>query len=885
MRFVGIQVKKIQSDIVKDKDEATQRLHGEITNRLQDILLDFGFWEEIVGRVWDEFWWEVTQLSEEKISNVETSIRLAYEKCLWESPENGESKNVIFKRVNSRSDLRLVFTALRKSVDFGSLREKRIWMLPIGKIKNVLENSLCQNWVTWSKTILMALRFCEQEKTLPSYDTSADALRHFLCDYVFCVPREELPLRTSKAPRTIAKKPRKPQSLDQTDNLLWVFFHGNDEVGAFKDIAMLASLAEISENECRKRLERLGLIMWEWVVKKPRKKREKPTESSQNTWADIVKSTPKVSLAGVVIPDELPDVSQMEDLPRAMREIFLLRYGYTGGDISNPASYDASKRMTRDEIAQKRSINKYSVYQTLQKIILRLKPTGAEKSQVIEAQATLPDDILPDEDTPETVVQVVPEPLPAKTSAPLPERIKPIHPGIPPDIESLKWLVSWLQQEWQVSLVRALKNQLMHAQGKKGEWLPSLGVRIFWGFTFGSLEARVLQLVHFFDSKKDFASFIGELKAHKIPEKPHQPKQHPIPAPMANPAIHLPPARALEQKPPEPEKPKEIILFGLTIPEFTRYEDFIAWASKEEKIVTPLITFYTWFRASAGSQSVKPGSLDLVKLWKESDGWKTLLYGTQLRKIADMWQVLLDICDIKPEPVPVVVATQKAPIAAPKKVVPIVPVVPKSAQDRCLECMITLEANQSWMKTLRSIAVAYQEWRFEEAGKMYETFKQEEENESNGDVIDAWNTLCDLKKAKGELWTAVSVLGLILEVCGYEFEEDPLFDYQTEYTWEERVWEYLVAADITPEALAELLEIREKTVLADRLKDVAIDIPLWKKKWLQWQEKVALPTNLWQFLEELLELNHKWQKIKAWFDIHEYKKLMRHIKFPEPEEA
>lgn len=43
MRFVGIQVKKIQSDIVKDKDEATQRLHGEITNRLQDILLDFGF--------------------------------------------------------------------------------------------------------------------------------------------------------------------------------------------------------------------------------------------------------------------------------------------------------------------------------------------------------------------------------------------------------------------------------------------------------------------------------------------------------------------------------------------------------------------------------------------------------------------------------------------------------------------------------------------------------------------------------------------------------------------------------------------------------------------------------------------------------------------------
>ena len=64
------------------------------------------------------------------------------------------------------------------------------------------------------------------------------------------------------------------------------------------------------------------------------------------------------------------------------------------------------------------------MYQTLQKTILRLKPAGTEERQVIVTQTTLSDVPLPDEDAPETVVQVAPEPPPAKTSAPLPEKIK-----------------------------------------------------------------------------------------------------------------------------------------------------------------------------------------------------------------------------------------------------------------------------------------------------------------------------------------------------------------------------------------------------------------------------------------------------------------------------
>ncbi len=43
MRFVSIQVKKLQAEATGRSDEKTKKLHAEVTQRLQDILLDFGF--------------------------------------------------------------------------------------------------------------------------------------------------------------------------------------------------------------------------------------------------------------------------------------------------------------------------------------------------------------------------------------------------------------------------------------------------------------------------------------------------------------------------------------------------------------------------------------------------------------------------------------------------------------------------------------------------------------------------------------------------------------------------------------------------------------------------------------------------------------------------
>ncbi len=127
--------------------------------------------------------------------------------------------------------------------------------------------------------------------------------------------------------------------------------------------------------------------------------------------------------------------------------------------MTNPSSYEVSKRMTREQIAKERLINKLSVYQTLQKTILRLETAVVSEIQTAESPpdghpVTVHDDM-------EVVLEKVPEPVSAQPSAPLPERIRPTHTEIPEsETETYENLIAWVRQPGQSKLVRSLQDAL-----------------------------------------------------------------------------------------------------------------------------------------------------------------------------------------------------------------------------------------------------------------------------------------------------------------------------------------------------------------------------------------------------------------------------------------
>lgn len=89
---------------------------------------------------------------------------------------------------------------------------------------------------------------------------------------------------------------------------------------------------------------------------------------------------------------------------------------------------------------------------------------------------------------------------------------------------------------------------------------------------------------------------------------------------------------------------------------------------------------------------------------------------------------------------------------------------------------------------------------------------------------------------------------------------------------------------MTPEQVNGWLEKGSVSEIAEELRKINIHVPLGHARWVQWQEKIALETTLWQFIESLIAHDHHGdKKWNGQSDLKEWKKKIRHIRFPEPE--
>ncbi len=784
VRLVGIQWKKVV-------DWDFWWLVSNTQERLWDILLDFGYHAE--GFL------NLQHSQEISVWALQAAVLEAYKKCIQEPRPKHTTTIVVPRTLAQKSDVRVALNALRQSRTYNEFKHIKIWRLPHTQAREKLTEAFCSVDANWYTILCRIFRFNNPGAMSWTGAIQSQPLRDFLCDYVFCVPREEWE-DTNTLPRK-PRIPKKPEGLDETDDLVWIFFHGNESVTAVTETLQLARLCDISEKECTSRLMKLGLIPWGEV----RKKRP------------YTKRTPRIKLTE---PESTVD-------------------------IIRPASF-------------------------------------------IEDTT-----VAPDADT-ESGDWVSPESSPALAPPEKPLRIRPAHSDIPAHIASYEWLVSWLQEEWQVSLVHSLKNTLGWAKARLTAH-RSLEAMIFWDFGIGRIEPIILQLVKFFDPQKELADFIAELREYKAPEKP----KVQIPVPRAVPAPPVLP-RTITPVP----ATVHLTVFGILVPTQKSYEWFLAWSRGQTNIVQTLHDFCTDFLALSGTIRA-PGSMDIVKKFgSNSEMWKFLTEGARLKgSVTDMWQVALDIAQIDlstlhvaaaPSPNPVTPSPVPEEPPTPEKILqrtpPLARVVQKSLEDQMLDLMMEAEENKVGMRYVRPIADAYMNGEYKRAGDEYEKFKalewkdDEPDDSENNAAVSLYNTLLELKKKRHEAQQPVSILGLILELCGYEFEEDPLCDYKIEHHWEKRLGQLLVDSGVTSEQLQAWLNQPTVSDLIGALRQIQINIPLGCTKWLQWQEKASLETNLAQFMESLIAHDHLWEKKWSWqIDIKELKKKLRHIKFPEPE--
>lgn len=155
---------------------------------------------------------------------------------------------------------------------------------------------------------------------------------------------------------------------------------------------------------------------------------------------------------------------------------------------------------------------------------------------------------------------------------------------------------------------------------------------------------------------------------------------------------------------------------------------------------------------------------------------------------------------------------------------------------------------------------------YKKAGDAYEQFRalewrdNESDDSENNAAVSLYNTLVRLQKKRHEAKQPISILGLIVELCGYEFEEDPLYDYKIEHHWEERIGQLLADSEVTSEQVQVWLNQPTVSGVLGELRQIQLHIPLGHTKWLQWQEKASLETNLAQCMESLIAHDHLGEK-------------------------
>ncbi len=172
--------------------ERVEVVRASIVTWLKNILLDSGLSESHVDETIDWLEHSLVDTIPLWIAQIQTSIRETYESCInWVQSAGGKPILVVDKKLHSDADVRISLRILRDSGVFGQLKHDKIWTLSSAELRKRLESSPCSiETCHWYMILSRIVRYKMPENMISAGMIAADPLRNFLCDYVFCVPRE-----------------------------------------------------------------------------------------------------------------------------------------------------------------------------------------------------------------------------------------------------------------------------------------------------------------------------------------------------------------------------------------------------------------------------------------------------------------------------------------------------------------------------------------------------------------------------------------------------------------------------------------------------------------------------------------------------------------------
>lgn len=883
---------------------------------------------------------------------VATSAQLTSVRQVWDQKIPFDI--VVNRKLKVERELCLAVRALRTSTAFAELKNEKIWRLSAFELRQKLESQELSKTnqsqefskkTHWYMILVYILRNRYPEK-VTSGTIHIDTLREFLCDYIFCVPRETFvgrrkwprwpsSRRQSRPPDTdIAEVPSPPIPVEakvqekpkarvplppnlaglawlrpQSKNIFKSYFgytgNGSETDPTSYDpeksipIPDIADVLDITHAavylSLKKSTERIG---WTWELRKKAKdasaeeavKLPEASLQGDSSGATPPESLPapvviepilssptktKVSLAGVSIPDELPDLTNIDALSQVQWVIFALFYGYDGkGEKNLPSSYARSNRKSLQDIMVIRNATKNNTDQHFQRAILKLRANGEKADEAHVPAQIQPLAIIPE---PPMITQklpvVMPNSIPAPTPRPVPVRVRPLDERIPNDtIQSYRDLIAWVREgnqelhQFQILTKTFAKRNIKDIEDRE----------ITGWFAVRTLPWAIILLVKYFEPQKPLSEFLRDICPPQVwntqtsvlcTNKPSKSLARlNLAQAFASPSLPQTPQTPPVQKKsvdaqPEPKWLKD----GTVIPEFEGYEDFIYWASKLPTVVESLGRFLEGRRDNLASLD----SLNTMSYFREwADERAILILGTRLSQHKNHLQTLLAICTFDEKDADETThAVQKEVIVEAEEI--------QDPETGYLTVLDTIQQNSHWMALIRRICDAHMSGRYDKAWEAYKAIAEAETDETG-----VWDELLELKKIKQKLpnsWAKKSVFELMFEVCGYKLtQENDIPIYTIKYEWEERLGTLL-----SRQVKDDLLEIYDLPALLEALRKIPLRVPCGHKEWFSWQEKMASESNLLAFLEGLIWPEYKGRK---WWDgkieIDEYKKKLKKIQFP-----
>lgn len=940
--------------------DRVETVRANIVTWLQNILLDSGCSEASVDETIDWLEHSLADIMPLSIAQIQNSIREAYEWCInWVHSPAKKPILVVGKKLRSDADIRISLRILRDSDAFEELKNDKIWTLSSAKLRERLESSPCSiEKCHWYMILSRIVRYKMPENMVWTGMIAADTLRNFLCDYVFCVPRESFihkphgrkpngdrqgsypdnspppalngqPLKRKRDLRTEWTPPiTHINTLTPAQRELVEFyykyngsgFHPTDrwDLEAFRQkkrvkrqaIYFLLSQAreKLFSEETPVQRKRWRPRKWSIpslpvpsvlfsVPVQPREIVSRKTSRTPRKAPRVLKpvqewpkwkpesqitspgSSAKFSLRGVIIPADLPDPKNIAALSQIEREMFRLHYGHDWiGDDSSPDSYQVPLRLSRPEIATKQGRRVEWVYQNLQRAILKLWFPGKSRENIATPLPPVPADPV----RPLSIYSTAPAPVrPTRTIAP---PVRPICEQIPEDkTETYADLLIWLWHSEQADIFLSFHGVLQRCRKNIWYHTPPLDTQIFGSYTRGSIGSQILLLVRYFDPNKTFEKFIEETWPNPLAPKPKplRPACFHTVAPVFQ-SIPLPPPEwppvvpVVEPDPPS-IKPAPVVLFGLNIPEFSDYAEFIAWASEQEKIVTPLQTFYLR-EAQRGNK--RPGTSRIFQeFWEKTHERSILMIGCRLITAnKSPSKVLLDICRIPEEIFPARVT--ETPEPDPER-----EITPDSEDldidTAYLRLLDTIQKNQKWMPTIRETCATHTSGNYHEFVSILKRLR-------TTDLWGALGELCDLEnkigiRDKGDDFEEKSTTQMLFQLIGLSFTEEDRGLYLFYPDWKERIGDILSENGYTDLEIARIINLPNSEI-DGALKKIALKVPLGKKEWPGYEEKSASVTNLYEVMIRLIRNDKSGQK---WYNgTVEHKELrakLKHIKFPKEE--